>query len=193
MPPPSAAKAAIPASSQAHHAMPVSSSSGVVGVAGWPCGRAGRSRPPLVVGSSVSFAGAGVSAARRSAGNCGAIVGVAAGLREGVGVGAGCSVGRVAGVFVALGAGVGAARVAGAGVGVGVGVRIARGRTGTTPLSSAGPSTSGVGVELGPGGSEKVCAASGLAASDRAIRGRVDTLRMTMGIRAKAGCALNRL
>lgn len=58
--------------------------------------------------------------------------------------------------------------MAGPGVGVGEPVGITRGRTGTGPVSSTGPSTVGVGV--GPGGKVKSCARCCCAANGAAIR-----------------------
>ncbi|ALE17124.1 hypothetical protein AMC99_01836 [Altererythrobacter epoxidivorans] len=99
------------------------------------------------------------------------VVGVAVrGWAGAVPVGCALGVGRGAVVGAAVGALVG--------VGVGVGVRRvrSRGRTGTTPESSTGPSTSG--VEVGLGGSLNELAPTGLAASASAEIRRVETVRM---------------
>jgi len=83
----------------------------------------------------------------------------------------GAAAGVCAGWTVCIGAGVGR--------GVGVAVGITRGGTGNGPLSSTGPATDGVGVDVGLGGRVKscgfCCAASGVAerANTIAARGRL--------------------
>lgn len=124
---------------------------------------------------------AGITCGEGSAGGVGSAVGVA--VARGVGVAvrgwvdavpAGCALGADRGAVV--GAAAGALVRVGIGVGVGVGRVRSRGRTGTTPESSTGPSTSG--VEVGLGGSLNELAPTGLAASASAEMRRVETVRM---------------
>ena len=72
-------------------------------------------------------------------------VSVVGGEGDGVGDGAGAGDGVLAGTSTSVGAG----------VGVGVGCKIGRGAISTPAASFAGPSTSGVGVGVPPGGKVK--------------------------------------
>lgn len=91
------------------------------------------------------------------------------------------------GVEAVVGLATGAGVAVGMGDGVGVGVGITRGRMGTGPLSSTGPSTGGVGVGLG--GRVKSC---GLCCADSGIAG-IASMASKIAVEGKVGRVIIRV